>query len=117
VIFVLENSHFGHLKTCFSAPLACGALLASSIRVRHIAQRGGLIVSRDSGAGLSDDGMVYPGEERCLLEPIGGLSDRQTPGVESAAATVAAASSNPGHISDDHEYADGGHGRQGKGHA
>ena len=67
MILVLENSHFGQVKTCFSAPLACATLLASSIRVRHMAQRGGLIVSSGSAVGLSEDGTAYPGEERCLL--------------------------------------------------
>lgn len=67
VIFVLENSHFGHLKTCFSAPFAPGSLLASSIRVRHMAQRGGLIVSGGRAAEASDGGMAYSGEKRCSL--------------------------------------------------
>lgn len=58
MIFVLENSHFGHLKTCFSAPFAIGSLLASSIRVRHIAQRGGLMVSGSGATGMSGDGMA-----------------------------------------------------------
>ena len=58
VIFVFENSHFGHLKTCFSAPFEPGSRLASSIRVRHMAQRGGLIVSRARAAGVSEGGIA-----------------------------------------------------------
>jgi hypothetical protein len=58
LIFVLENSHFGHLKVSFSAPLALGSLPANSMRVRHIAQRGGLTVSGDGAASLSEDGII-----------------------------------------------------------
>jgi hypothetical protein len=54
----LENSHFGHLKVTFSAPLAAGSLRANSIRVRHIAQRGGLTVSTRGAVSLSEDGMI-----------------------------------------------------------
>ncbi|MES2196512.1 MAG: hypothetical protein V4517_18990 [Pseudomonadota bacterium] len=64
VIFVFENSHFGHLKTCRSAPLTADSRVASSIRARHMAQRGGLMVARGRAAGVSDGGMAYPGEGR-----------------------------------------------------
>jgi hypothetical protein len=60
LVFVFENSHFGHLKVIFSAPLAPGSLPANSIRVRHIAQRGGFIGSGAEGVDWFENGMTSP---------------------------------------------------------
>jgi len=81
LIFVLENSQFGHLKVYFSAPLAPGSLPACSIRVRHMAQRGGLTVSRDGTAGLSEDGMNSP--EAGMLNPADRVDCNRIPGSSS----------------------------------
>ncbi len=74
-----------------------------------MAQRGGLIVSSGSAVGLSEDGMDYPVRSDARYSP---LEDAQR-----NIAGTAATSSNPSHISDDHENADGGHSGQSKGHA
>jgi len=49
---------FRALNTCFSAPSALVSRRASSIRVRHMAQRGGLTGSSGGVAGSSEGGMV-----------------------------------------------------------
>ena len=81
LIFVLENSQFGHLKVYFSAPLAPGSLPACSIRVRHMAQRGGLTVSRDGIVGLSEDGMSSL--EAGMLNPADRVDCNRIPGSSS----------------------------------
>jgi hypothetical protein len=75
MVFVFENSHFGHLKVCFSAPSVAAARPASSIRVRHMAQRGGLI-SRGRGVGVSDGGMAF----QVTDDAIGGRGGIRTHG-------------------------------------
>ena len=68
--------------------------------------------------------MAYPGEERCPLYPLEGRArHREMARVQFNGRrhiiqypSHPLKSSHPGHISNDHENADGGHGRQGKGH-
>ncbi len=78
VIFVFENSHFGHLKTCFSAPLAPGSRLASSIRVRHMAQRGGLTGLEGQGGGAVGRRHGFSSEKRRRIGGRGGIRTHGT---------------------------------------
>jgi hypothetical protein len=63
----LTNSHLGHLKVRLSAPFACGSLIASSIRARHMAQRGISTVARGDVEGLSDGGIAAPGSDKAPM--------------------------------------------------
>jgi hypothetical protein len=89
LIFVLENSHFGHLKICFSAPLAPGSLPASSIRVRHMAQRGGLTALRERTVGLSGDGIIFLTPE--IQHSFGALPEHRLEPIRSRAMNLALA--------------------------